>query len=233
MASKELALSEAEQREIAVTLLENNLFGVAEAPADYIDLKSKRRSPHYLDIRPGLSSYPIRRHIAGAMADLAIIHTGLDDIGVDYVVGSPEAMTSYAASTADKLHKGLLQPRVALNKESGNKTPILGRYSAGEKVAAFDDVVTDGGTKIATILSLRGAGLDVKDYYVVLDREEGGSPQVVEATGIEITPALGVSSMVRMLYAERLLNQTQYDNVARYLTEFGEPHAQEAMNTRL
>lgn len=144
MPSRELVLSEAEQREVAVTLLNNNLFGVAERPEDYITLKSKRLSPHYLDIRPGLSSYALRCRITDTMA-----------------------------------------------------------------------------------------GLDVKGYYVLLDREEGGAPQVAEATGIDITPALGVSSMVRILRADGLLNQTQYDNVGRYLTEFGDPHAQEAMNTTL
>jgi orotate phosphoribosyltransferase len=229
----ELVLPEEDQLAFARTLVQRNLFGVKESRSDYITLKSGRLSPHYLDIRPGIADYGIRKKVADTMANLGVAKTQLPNLGADFIVGSPEAMTSYAASIADKLEMGLLQPRVALNKASGNKTPILGWHYPEDKVAAFDDVVTDGDTKIDTITTLRKAGLDVLDYYVVLDREEGGAPQVAEATGIEITPALGVSSMVRMLYAEKVFNQTQYDNVARYLSEYGDPHAQELMNTAL
>jgi uridine monophosphate synthetase len=233
MASRELVLSEEVQWKLAAALYDNGLFGVKAKRAEYVILKSKRPSPHYLDIRPGLSSFATRHLIAGTMADLAVSHTGKANMGVDYVVGSPEAMTSYATSIADEQRMGLLQPRVAKDKATGNKTPILGRYKEGERVSAFDDVITDGDTKIDTIESLRKGGLEVVDYFVVLDREEGGAPQVAETTGIEITPALGVSSMVRMLTSAGLFDQVQYDNVARYLTEYGDPHARELMNTAL
>lgn len=232
MVRGELVLDEERQRRLAITLVRNQLFGVKENTDDYIRLKSGRLSPHYLNIRDGLADYPVRHGIAQAMVDLARAHTGDHlRIGVNHVVGSPEAMTSYAASMADILQMGLLQPRVATQKTTGNKAPVLGRYQPGDRVAAFDDVVTDGETKIATVRSLEEAELEVADYYVLLDREEGGTPQVAEATGLDVTPALGVSSLVRLLHAEGELNSRQWDNVARYLDEYGEPHARETIHT--
>lgn len=139
-------------------------------------------------------------------------------------------MTSYAALIADRLDKGLLQPRVLQNKQSGNKAPILGAYEPEDSVALFDDVVTDGTSKIDMVHQLRSGDLDVLQYYVLLDREEGGSPQVADQTGIGVIPALGVSSLAVMLRDEGLMNPTQFGNVARYLTQYGEPHAQETIN---
>ncbi len=63
-------------------------------------------------------------------------------------------------------------------------------------------MITDGGTKIETIATLGRAGLTVGDYFVVLDREEGGSKDVADATGIEITPALGLVATVKKFFEQ-------------------------------
>lgn len=234
MASRELLLDEQEQVDLAVDLARNNLFGVKENPDDYITLKSKRRAPHYLDIRPGISSAHTRDSVATALVSLA--QAGAIRRGCDYphdayahVAGTPEAITSYMPKVAELAGVSLLQPRVDIAKASGNKTPVLGRYNQGDIIAAFDDVVTDGASKIDAIRGLGSAGLTVVDYFVVLDREEGGAPQVLAETSVEITPALGVSNMVTILRAEGLINQTQYDNVAEYIGQYGDPAAKDAL----
>lgn len=233
-AGRELLLGEEQQRQLAVELFNQGLFGVAKYPEEYVKLKSNRMSPHYLDIRPGISSYGTRQLVAGtmvALADRRLVARGFDYFHDLYhhFAGTPEVMTSYAASLADVAKMSLLQPRVDTRKVTGNKTPILGRFKQGDQVAEFDDVVTDGDSKVMTIKTLGAAGLTVADYFVVVDREEGGVPQVLDATGVEITPALGVSSMVIMLCAEGLLKNRQFDNVRRYFEQYGEPHAQELL----
>lgn len=232
MRNRELLLSEADQSKLTISLFRDGLFGIKEDPEDFITLKSKRKSPHYLDIRPGVSDYSTRQRIATTMGRVATLKASqkagrhqIINQAYQHIVGTPEAMTSFATSIADRSMMSLLQPRVDLNKSSGNKSPILGRYKSGDNVAAFDDVVTDGKSKIDTIESLGALGLEVSDYFVVVDREEGGAPQVLEATGIEITPALAVSSMVKMLFAESQINQSQYDNVAEYIGQYGDPLA--------
>lgn len=231
---RELLLSEQEQLEFTLELQNRGMFGIAEDPNDFITLKSERVSPHYLDMRKGVSSKSFRELVAFNMGSLAFQR--VVDHAFDYpheayanVAGTPEAMTSYAVNIADELGVSLLQPRVDMAKTTGNKTPILGQYESGANVAAFDDVVTDGQSKIDTIGGLRKAGLTVLDYYVVVDREEGGAPQVKEQTDVEITPALSLSNMTIMLFAEGRISQTQYDNVVEYMTEYGDPVAQEAL----
>lgn len=228
--SNELLIGTKEQLDLTIRLHRAGLFGVKEDPADYIPLKSERRSPHYLDIRPGLSDPGTRKKIANTMAVLVhkrAIQQGFENEfhAYDHYAGTPEAMTSYAALIADLAGMSLLQPRVDTQKASGNKTPILGWYKQGDKVAEIDDVVTDGESKITTIKSLGKAGLVVADYFVVVDRQEGGARQVFEETGVQITPALLVSNMVEMLRAEGEINQTQFDNVAEYLEQYGDQAA--------
>lgn len=231
MASGELLLPESAQTDLAVGLYEQGLFGIKEDPEDYIKLKSERMSPHYLDIRPGISNTASRALIVDSMVQLlgpAAVRRGCDYPHEAYahIAGTPEAMTSYAAIIGERMGMSILQPRVDTKKATGNKTPILGKYLPDDFVAEFDDVVTDGASKIDTIASLEAAGLVVADYFVVVDREEGGAPQVQEVTGVEITPAIGVATLVTILRAENVITDTQYDNVAEYIREYGDPHAQ-------
>jgi orotate phosphoribosyltransferase len=233
----ELLLPEEEQLELGRYLADEGLFGIIES-GTFTELKSKRLSPHYLDVRPGISSHRTREIIGASMASLAMLRiermghgTAVGD-AYEHVVGTPQSMTSYMPKIADNLnHSNLLQPRVDTHKTSGNKTPILGRFKPGDYAAAFDDVVTDGLTKIENIGTLQENGLVVMDYFVLLDREEGGVPEVVQATKVQITPALGISSLARLLRAEGEISVRQFDNVAGYLEQYGEPHAKETINT--
>lgn len=235
----ELLLADDQQYELAHRLFGGGLFGIKEEPADFIELKSKRMSPHYLDIRPGISNPFVYDQIVASMAHLtriaAIKNQNCDfpNEAYTHVVGTPEAMTSYAALIASELRLPILQPRVNMEKTSGNKTPILGRFAIGDRIAAYDDVITDGQSKIDTISTLRAAGLDVADYFVVVDREEGGAAQVFEETGLAVTPALAVSGITTMLRSDNKITVTQFDNVKEYLGQYGAPGVAESMGSAL
>ncbi len=231
---RELLLSEGQQLELTMQLHERGYFGIVEDEADYITLKSERRSPHYLDMRKGISFEPFREMLGDMMEDLA--HARVPASGFDYaheayarVAGTPEAMTSYIPDISRAIGVPLVQPRVDLVKISGNKTPVLGEWNVGDNLAAVDDVVTDGKSKIDLINGLRGVGLRVLDYFVVLDREEGGAGEVQEATGIEIVPMLSLSNMVLTLSEVGAINGVQRSNVVEYLSEYGDPVAKEAL----
>lgn len=224
----ELLLPERDREALAVQMYREGHFGINEDPGDYIKLKSGRMSPHYFNVRTGLSNPTTRSMVANTMARLTLYLTDADDYKnlvehYEHFVGSPEAMTSYAALIADSAGMSLLQPRVDLEKISGNKDPILGRYVDGDRVAAFDDVITDGATKIEVVTALGKHGLNVTDYYVVLDREEGGAAEVAAATGLVVTPVLGLANTVRILRAAGEISTTQFDNVVEYMSQHGDP----------
>lgn len=232
---RELLLSEEAQSDFAVSLYRQGMFGIEEDPDNFRTLKSGRVSPHYLDMRPGISTYETRQEVAGYMVQLANLRAqeqGFENMqeAYDYLAGTPEAFTSYAASMADLAQMGVLQPRVDVLKASGNKTPILGAYQEGARVAEFDDVVTDGDSKVSTVKGFTTGRLVVADYFVVVDREEGGTPLVRDKVGIDMTAALTVSNMVTMLLAESEINQTRFDNVGEYIERYGEAEARKFLN---
>ncbi len=106
-------LPELHQEKLAMHMYSEGLFGIAEAPEDYITLKSKRESPHYFDVRPGLSNPETRALIGNSMARLMLWKNDVNSYGeldefYEHVVGSPEAMTSYAERIADEANMSLL-----------------------------------------------------------------------------------------------------------------------------
>ena len=230
MKHNELLLPEEDRLRLTQLLFDEGIFGIKENPHDYITLKNGRKSPHYIDLRQGITPYELRTDISLAMYDLALarVHKygkqALKDM-YDYLAGTPEAVTSYVPRVADEEEMDLLQPRVLTEKARGNKAPILGRVVMDRHVAAFDDVITDGESKIDAIKVFDHAGLKVVDYFVVVDREEGGAAEVKSSTGIDIVPALPVSEMAIMLAAENSITQTQFDNIREYLGEYGDEGA--------
>lgn len=70
MANGEFLLSEQRRLELGRALFARGLFGVREHEAELIRLKSGRLSPHYLDIRRGLSDVIARDVIADGLAAL-------------------------------------------------------------------------------------------------------------------------------------------------------------------
>ncbi len=234
----ELLLREEAQVFLSERLYDHGLFGIAENPKDYKDLKSGRRSPHYLDIRPGMSSVPARENIVDILVELLgeaasrKLNKGFSKVNIsqvyDHIAGVPEAMTSYATLIGDDLYMSLLQPRVFTDKVSGNKTPIMGQYKPGDRVTLFDDAITDGESILNANKVFYQEALVVEDNFVILDREEGGAPKIAEKAGICVKPALALSGLVKVLYCEGKINQIQYDNVAEYMQQYGEPQAQSA-----
>ena len=66
-------LPESDQLRFAMHPHQEAIFGVHEAPDNFITLKSGRVSPHYMDLRPGVSSLATRTMVATNMLSLANI----------------------------------------------------------------------------------------------------------------------------------------------------------------
>src|SRR5665213_4168912 len=104
-AERGLLLPEEDQVRLAIELQRQGIFGIHETTdsSQWTKLKSERLSPHYLDIRKGISSFSMRQLVAKSMIKLtelrADVGPEVDLIDIyDHIAGTPEAMTSYAAS---------------------------------------------------------------------------------------------------------------------------------------
>lgn len=229
---RESGLFDYQQENAAVAFFRRGLFGIEEDPAQFRELSSERRSPHYFDIRKGVSSFRMRKMVANLAGNLVKYQQSADEKPYKYYshfVGVPEAMTVFTTTLADRERTSQLQIRANKQKNRGNRSPILGEYTPGDRVALFEDAVTSGQSTIDEIDTVHAAGLVVEDVFVIVDRQEGGVDAIREHTGVDVIAGLAVANMVQFLRAEGEITQTQYDNVAEYLTQYGDDNARRTL----
>ncbi len=86
-------------------------------------------------------------------------------------------------------------------KGHGTKSRIEGNVKAGDRVAILDDVVTTGASTITAIEAAREAGLVIDRVIVLVDREEGGTENILKYVA-RIEPIIRRSEIMK-LYRER------------------------------
>lgn len=90
--------------------------------------------------------------------------------------------------------------------------------SRDDKVLFFDDVVSEGLSKLEGIKTLEQLGAHVTDIMVVVDREQGGVATLEEA-GYEVHALSKVSELAKSLYQNERITKEQKDAVLDYIRE--------------
>lgn len=70
-------------------------------------------------------------------------------------------------------------------KEHGTGRTIEGNFAAGDAVVVIEDVITSGGSAMAAIEAVRGAGGRVIGVLAVVDRQAGGRA-AIESAGVPV-----------------------------------------------
>ncbi|HVV66963.1 MAG TPA: hypothetical protein VHB72_02745 [Candidatus Saccharimonadales bacterium] len=176
-------------------------------------LKSGRMSPHYVGLRNVTSfseSLPIPIEQQKRTRDLLIASCGelLDDQDYNHLLGIPQAVTCLSGLIAQARGDSVLWMRVG-SKSYGVHEAIQGNYEAGEWVSTFDNVITDGATKLETVEPLAAEGLNIAYFNVVVDREEGGR-ETVEAAGYDFAAVVGMGAINDILREEGRITEEQW-----------------------
>jgi orotate phosphoribosyltransferase len=155
------------------------LLQAAYLEGDFV-LRSGKRSKYYLD-KYLFETDP--RVLRGIVFELASMLREQLAAGAEYQrLAAPElGGVVLGAGLSLELGIPLLLVRKK-TKEYGTTKQIEGRFEPGERVAIIEDIVTSGGAAIQAAESLREAGLDVRDLYCVVDRQEGGAAAAVAAS---------------------------------------------------
>lgn len=173
-------------------------------------LKSGITSPFYLDLRQAQS------HPAAFHAIVDVYSDMLADVDESvFLAGVPEAATPLAAATGYKLGRKLLQPRKVV-KDHGTKSSVEGDFDPGDRVVLIDDLITKGDSKIEAIDQVRGAGLTIEKFIVLIDREQGGIDLVRQA-GYEIEAAFSVSALIESLSRQGKISDGQRATVLEFI----------------
>ena len=171
--------------------------------------KSGIVSPIYLDHRL-LATHPkTLKFVAKIYAKM------LKDLEYDRLAGIPYAAMPIAGAVSLLLERSWIYPRKEIKKH-GTKSPIEGKYNAGEIVVVLDDLITKGDSKIEALEPLLKAGLVVNDFVVLLDYEKGGT-DMLRKKGYRLHSAMTVRELVDSLYKQGALDKEMYKKAGDFL----------------
>ncbi len=140
-------------REAAAILLRIGAVSInTKSPFTYT---SGLKSPIYTDNRL-LISYPEERsRIIELLVTAVVESVGLEEVEV--VAGTATAGIPFAAWLAHRLWRPMVYVRSAA-KEHGRGRQIEGRLDPGQRVAVVEDLITTGGSSLATADALSAQG---------------------------------------------------------------------------
>jgi uridine monophosphate synthetase len=185
------------KRDIALALHEIGAVKFGE-----FTLKSGILSPIYIDLRL-LISYPkVLRLISKAMVDIAKV------LEFDVIAGIP--YTALPIATAISLDQDW--PMVYARKEVkdyGTKKKIEGFFHEGDVSLVIDDLITTGESKFETIEPFQASGLTIRDFIVLVDREQGGG-RLLKEKGYTLHSVIGINELLDILNDEGRLEAGKY-----------------------
>ncbi len=114
-------------------------------------------------------------------------------------------------------------PCVIVRKEEkayGVKGRIAGADVAkGDNILFFDDVISEGISKVEGIKPLQELGANVKHLLVVVNREHGGKEKL-EKLGYQVHALAKISDIVASLHIGSHISKEQSDKVLDYVKHF-------------
>jgi len=140
-----------------------------------IKMTSGRLSPFYIDCRL-LISFPLLRTVITAYAQWLLSERR---VAIDCIAGGETAGIPFAAWLAEKMNAPFVYIRKK-PKGHGLTSQVEGKLESGQSVLLYEDLITDGVSKINFIEGIRHAGGKVDHCLVVLDRLEGGENKLAQ-----------------------------------------------------
>ena len=114
-------------------------------------------------------------------------------------------------------------PCVVVRKEE-KAYGVTGRIAGadvakGDNILFFDDVISEGLSKVEGIKPLQELGANVKHLLVVVNREQGGKENL-ERLGFRVHALAKISEIVNSLYQDKHISKEQADKVLDYVKNF-------------
>jgi orotate phosphoribosyltransferase len=176
-------------------------------------IKSGALSPYYIDLGRLLSA-PKELGIIAKCAAEKILEIMASD-RVDKLASIELKGALILPSIACRLNI----PCIVVRKEEkayGVTGRVVGADVAkGDKILFFDDVVSEGLSKLEGIKPLEALGAKVEHLVVVVDREQGGKENL-EKLGYNVHALAKVSELIDLLFKLKQISQEQRDDVLNY-----------------
>jgi len=163
----------------------------------YIDLRLLRSFPDVID-----SAVEVYRQLSA-------------DFIFDIYADVPTAATPIVAILSHVTRVPMISPRKD-EKKHGTAGPIDGVFTPGQKVLLVDDLITNAGSKLETISVLEDNRLIVSGVIVLVDREQGGVPEL-ERNGYACRAAFRLIELLEFYSSTGLISRDDYRRTMDYL----------------
>ena len=180
-------------------------------------IKSGAISPYYIDLARLLGSPKQLCTIAEAAAK------EVKQIMVSDRINKLASIELKGALIAPSIACKLDLPCIIVRKEE-KAYGVAGRTAGadivkGDRILFFDDVISEGLSKLEGIKPLRELGGNVTHFLVVVNREQGGK-ETLEKMGFKVHALAKVSDLINSLYQNRRISNEQADAVLDYVKGF-------------
>jgi orotate phosphoribosyltransferase/uridine monophosphate synthetase len=172
------------------------------------------RSPIYINPRVLISEPALLRRIAH------LIH---HEIQADQARRRPR-LASFAAVAGVPMGGLHLATAYALVSDTpliyvrpdAQEPALEGRIVPEQTVLVIDDLMTGGTSLLRTARILEEAGLTVRDFIVLIDREQGGAERL-HAHGYHVMPILRLRTMLTYYFESGMIDSQRYRTAMDYL----------------
>lgn len=157
-----------------------------------VTLASGREAEYYVDLRrvtlDGAAAPLVGRVMRDLVADWDFEAVGGLTLGADPVA---VAMLHSAAADGGRLDAFVVRKE---SKAHGLQRRIEGTEIAGRRVLVVEDTSTTGGSVMAAVEAVRGAGGEIVGVAVIVDRDTGARERI-EAEGLPYRAAFGLAEL--------------------------------------
>ncbi|UCE95886.1 MAG: hypothetical protein JSV51_09335 [Candidatus Bathyarchaeota archaeon] len=178
-------------------------------------LKSGIISPYYIDLTWLLSSPRDFRFVVDTVADeikKLMVHNKVDRLVSIALKGA-----LFLPSIACKLNLPCLIVRKAEKKYGMTGQVAGGQVAKGEHLLFFDDVITDGKSKLSGIRPLEQLGAIIGTVMVVVDREQGGREKL-QKVGYNFASLVTISELVKSLRQSSFISDEKAKGVLGFIS---------------
>jgi len=180
-------------------------------------IKSGAISPYYIDLARVLSTPKQLCAIAEVAAEK------IRQIMTTERIDKLASIELKGALIAPSIACNLDLPCIIVRKED-KAYGVTGRITGadvttGDNILFFDDVISEGLSKVEGIKPLRELGANVKHMLVVVNREQGGKEKL-EKLGYQVHALTKISDIVDSLYKGKHISKEQADKVLEYVKNF-------------
>ncbi len=180
-------------------------------------IKSGATSPYYIDMARVLAA-PKQLDVISTVAAEKIQQISKKD-----PINKLASIELKGALIVPSIAVKLDLPCVIVRKEA-KSYGVTGRTAGaevaeGDNILFFDDVVSEGLSKIEGVKPLQELGATVKHMLVVVNREHGGKENL-EKLGYQVHALAKITDIVASLQQNGRISKEQADNVLAYVQHF-------------